>query len=500
MGRSDISQEPRPTSREDATDNRELAEVLDQALSQLNRGDDLEHVLARYPMHAGALRPMLRAARRVRRVRPPRPDPVAKQAGLDRVVRAARAQRDARVTAALDEAVTRVLAGEAAEAVVADYPGCADTLRPMLEAAVAVSTTPQPVPSEEAYFAGRHRLVKLAARRQRVAREGRAAAEAPGTAKLGTAKLASPDGAARLTGRLSRLLGVGSRLRRAAITAVLLVLMVLGSFSVTQVAADSLPTSPLYPVKRFTERVQLAFTPSSAAKAELHQRFSQARFQEARALARQTGKVDSQLVTDMLAQNDQFLGEVRGVAPERRQELVDDGARLFDQQRQWLRDFVDQVSDDPALAEAVERDLAALMPATPTPAVPATSTPEPSPTPTPAKLQATTSPAVVPATATPVPATATPTPEEVVVPEPPQEEPAATEPAISVPEPATAMPTPTATPEPVNTSPPTEATPTRELEATPTPAETEVVEGEATPTSTLPEIGLPTPPPSTPVP
>ncbi|MFQ5696463.1 MAG: DUF5667 domain-containing protein, partial [Terriglobia bacterium] len=457
-----------------------MAEVLDQALSQLNSGDVPERILARFPAHAGLLRPMLRAAQWVRRVTPPAPDITARQAGLARLLAAVRAQRDRRIDTLLDIALARLAAGEALETILADYTTGADALRPMLLAAAAISETPQPIPDQQKKREGRQRLLSAVVARQQ-ARAARTTAgafddaldEALAWLRQGadvetvlarypafavqmrpllhaaetvrSAPLPVPDEDAYFAGRrrvvtlaiehrrrtttpaarvpltqsigriLQGFLGVTPHLRRAAITVVLLVVMVLGSFSVTRVAADSLPTSPLYPVKRFSERIQLVLTPSTEVRAKLHLRFGQERLREAETLARQTGRVHSAVLGDMLAQNDQFLGTIKEIPLERREELLASGARLFYEQRQvltelsradgllsraeraTLTDFVGETGDDEAIAEEVGGDvgLAEFIPS-PMPVQIATITPRPSPTPLPTAIQQPARPTLAP--------------------------------------------------------------------------------------------------------
>ncbi|MFQ5595142.1 MAG: DUF5667 domain-containing protein [Anaerolineae bacterium] len=588
MGHRHESQaEDTPNSHGDAIEDWELEEVLDKALSQLNSGDDPEQILARFPAHAGLLRPMLRVAQWVRRVPPPAPDIAARQAGLTRLLAAVRAQRDRRVEALLDVALARLVAGEPADTILADYSTWANMLQPMLAAAITISETsqpnpdqqkkregrerllravearqythaaratagafedaldealarlrqgvdvetilarypafavqmhpllraaetvqhvPPPVPDEDAYFAGRQRVVRLAVeqRRQRL-RTATPTARVPVTQSIGRI--------------LQGFLGVTPHLRRATITVVMLVVMILGSFSVTRVAADSLPTSPLYPVKRFSERVQLVLTPSTEAKAILHLRFSQERLREAETLARQTGTVHSAVLGDMLEQNDQFLGTIKQISPEKREELLASGARVFFAQRQVLTelsradgllspleraaltDFVGEAGDDEAIAEEAgeDVDLAEFIP-TPTPIRLATITPRPSPTPAPATVQAPARPTSAPATATLIPPSATPSqaPAEVVL------EPAGPDALSTATGTATVTAAPTATPTatstfaPAATAEPREptATPISEPPATPTAAEP-VVEPSATSEIVLPTLPPPEPVPST---
>ncbi|MFQ5858716.1 MAG: DUF5667 domain-containing protein [Anaerolineae bacterium] len=635
MGRTGKSQEPTTNSQRDAIENWELEEVLDQALSQLNSGDNLERILARYPAHAGLLRPMLRVAQLIRRVPPPMPNPTAKQAGLDRLIVAVHALRDVQVATVLDGAIARLSAGEELETILVDNPTWADEIRPMLEAAAVVSDVPQPIPDQHKKQQGRERLLRevaalrqaqdAALRQARPERSRRAqdaalrqtqpalrsldmawdrlrSGDVPSTGS-GQALSLSKEQASETTGAfkdaldealaglrdgldvetvlahypafagqmrpllqtaedvwrvpppipaedayfagrervvrmaaqrrrqpiqsgerllkeladlLSQLLGVAPRLRRAAITVALLAAMILGGFSVTRVAAGSLPTSRLYPVKRFTEQVQLVFAPSTEAKAKLHLEFGQERLREAEVLARQTGRVDPGVLGEMLEENDRFLDKIKDVSLEKRRELLADGAQLFYQQRQALtklsgadsplsaseravlRDFVGEAGDDQAIAEEVQRDLdlAELIPS-PMPVSPATVTLAPSPTPVPTEApeKPAEQPTPVPPTATPVPPTATPpqAPAEMVLePAGPVEQtvPAATSTATQAPVPATATPTVAAPAGPVDTPPPVEATstPTSAPTATPTPSEPEV-------TPSPVEVVMPTLPP-----
>ncbi len=582
MGHKYESQaEDTPDSHRDAIEDWELEEVLDQALSQLNSGDVPERILARFPAHAGLLRPMLRAAQWVRRVPPPAPDITAQQAGLNRLLAAVRAQRDRRIDTLLDTALARLAAGEPIETILADYTTGADTLRPMLLAAAAISKAPQPIPDQHKKREGRERLLRAVVARQQ-ARAARATAgafddaldEALARLRQGadvdtvlarypafaaqmrpllhaaetvrhvpppvpdeeayfagrrrvvtlaiehrrrTATPATREPLTQSVGRiLQGFLGVTPHLRRAAITVVMLSVMILGSFSVTRVAADSLPTSPLYPVKRFSERIQLVLTPSTEARAILHLRFGQERLREAEMLARQTGRVHSAVLGDMLAQNDQFLGTIKEVSPEKREELLASGARLFYQQRQVLAElsrtdgllspaeratltgFVGEAGDDEAIAEEVGGNvgLAEFIPS-PTSVQLATITPRPSPTPLPTEIQQPARPTPAPATATLAPPTATPSqlPAEVVLePSGPEVVSTPTGAATATPSP-TATPTATATSAPVTTPQPVEPTATPVAEpATPTTAAPA-----ATPSATS-EILLPTLPPPEPVP
>jgi hypothetical protein len=480
-----------------------LDDVVDQAVARLRAGEDLEAVLRRYPQHVAVLRPILQAALTVSRTPLPKPDVRAREAGRQRLVRAVMARRQARVARelglqsgsaglshelpeVLDRALAWLAEGVDLETVLSRYPAYADLLRPMLQAAQAVQRTPHPTPSEEGYFSGRERLLRAVARQRR---ELRAARESVGARDRG------------LRGLLVALVRVPSGLRRAAITVVLLVLMVVGGFSVTQVAASALPDSPLYPVKRFSEQVQLLLTPSPEGKARLYLKFGQERLREAEALAQRKGEVEPRLLADLLTQNDQFFRVIRGADPEKQAVLLEEGKRLFEHQRRVLselsrelpsgpqreviEDVAGRVSEHQAFAEEVRGDpgLVGMVP-TRAPLPAAIATPQRA-TATPPVVKVTLPPPTeAPATATSLPPTPTPVPPtdtpQVEIVQQPMEE--ATQPPTAT---ATPSPTPTPTPTPTQgAATPPAGGPTATPEPSPTPQPT------ATPPG--PDIGQPT--------
>lgn len=89
----------------------DLAAVLDDCLSSMRAGVDLQACLMRYPERADELRPLLQAARDVGAVRTPAPDAAARTAGRQRMLAAlARKQalqhRGARVSSGLARMMT----------------------------------------------------------------------------------------------------------------------------------------------------------------------------------------------------------------------------------------------------------------------------------------------------------------------------------------------------------------------------------------------------------
>ncbi len=385
---------------------------------------------------------------------------------------------------ALDECLSQLNTGEVGlEEVLARYPEYEAELRPLLRMAMLVRQVPQVLPSAEAKAAGRRRLLAAVAKKRR-----EKALVRPGLLRrLG-------QGAATLVQPLVQPQRQPLRLAQA-IAALFVVVSLIGAGTVG-VAAGSLPDSPLYPIKRATERVQLALTTTPASKARLHMSYLERRVDEAEALA-EAGKGLKETLQDMESQNDATWTAISRVSEEERPNLQGDFDLLRERQQVTLEEIKPGLLS-PSDQEAVEEALVALEAAeamterTPSP-VPPTDTAAPAdtgwpaaPAPTATPVPPTFTPIPVP-TATPVPPTSTPVPTPTAVPtatETPQAEvtfeptvePTATEtpqadvpftPAVE----ATATPTPTATP----TSTPT-------LTPTPTPTPMPTVEPTTAPT------------------
>ncbi len=68
---------------------------------------------------------------------------------------------------ALDQCVSRLLAGESLDACLARYPEMREELRPLLEVAAVLAETPASAPAPEAKARGRQRLMDALARQPR---------------------------------------------------------------------------------------------------------------------------------------------------------------------------------------------------------------------------------------------------------------------------------------------------------------------------------------------
>lgn len=400
----------------------------------------------------------------------------------------------------LDECLRELNRGADLEALLRRYPDRASELRPLLEAALAVREAPRPRLSPRANAAGRQRLMRAVARKRRE-REARRA-------------------------RRPLLRWPWLRLPRpslAPIAAFLALTIVLASVGAVTAAADSLPDSPLYPVKLATERVQLAFTLDPAERARLHLSFAERRLQEVQAQLELRGMVSPLALEVMQRETRQALTAISMAPREEAWELLDDFVTLALRERDILAKLREEVP--PPAQEAVEdtievaqRELQRAATAAeqgdlgllaPTSVPTATPTPPPAtPTPRPPRPTATATPQP---TATPIPPTDTPTP----IPTPteakmevPSFEPTAVPEAEETPQVAVPtfepdvlpeLPTPTPTPEAggmgTPTAEPPEPTPTPQATATFVPTELPTLPPTPTPTPEAEGMGTPTPEP-----
>lgn len=276
-----------------------LSEVLDEALTRLSRGEQLEACLEDYPQHAPVLEPLLRtsALLQAEAATPLHPDletwlptgardfaAIAQQMLPQQVpqsqpaaapVRAGkrtarRTQQD--LSDVLDQALERIRAGASVEDSLAAYPQSAFTLEPLLNTgsllrAQAATTLP---PEMETWL------------RTTGARDFAAIAQ-----EL-TPRYASQRKPA----------ASGSLNWQRAVAAVAVAVALLGAADTA--SAASLPGQPLYTWKRAKEELTLSLATDPLERSQLHVDYAKRRLSEFNALVT-TGTVgDSTLISEML--------------------------------------------------------------------------------------------------------------------------------------------------------------------------------------------------------
>ncbi|NLE76043.1 MAG: hypothetical protein GX605_04745, partial [Chloroflexi bacterium] len=165
----------------------------------------------------------------------------------------------------LDQAASRVAGGEEPEAVLADHPAHAARLGPLLEVVGQVRLLQEAPPSPN-LAAGRARFLAQASA-AKAARSKRRSPASPGI-------VAWPS------------MRWGTALLRPMVTlTIVAVIFSLVGFT-AQAAGQSLPGSPLFPVKLAVERTQVALTLDPEDAARLHTDLAQKRLDEIELLAR----------------------------------------------------------------------------------------------------------------------------------------------------------------------------------------------------------------------
>ncbi len=187
----------------------------------------------------------------------------------------------------LDECLARMRHGESLGQCLDAFPEHAQELEPLLRQAGMLRSLPVVAPSAAARMRGRQALLrKLAAMRQR--KRGSWLASMfdvlPSWAMLGW-----PSAPGQARAWASALLVAGL-----AVAAVI----VLGTGTIA-LAQDSLPGTPLYPVKMAAETTQVALTADGQAKADLYMLLAQRRLSEALTQANRENKVSADTLLAM---------------------------------------------------------------------------------------------------------------------------------------------------------------------------------------------------------
>jgi len=207
----------------------------------------------------------------------------------------------------LDERLTQLLAEEnetVAESLVQPR------LEPLLRLAREIEALPRPEPNPKALRATQARVREAAIlKKEKARRRG-----------LFLSWLTDP----RVSLAFARVLAV-------------IVAMMVISLGTVAASADSLPHSPLYSVKRTSERVQLFLTFSPGGKAHLHLFFAERRLNETIELMSCCQSVDDAVLMSMLEQTDLAIAIICRLPTPEAEPLLDKAAELTAQQHDCLR-------------------------------------------------------------------------------------------------------------------------------------------------------------------
>lgn len=215
----------------------------------------------------------------------------------------------------LNECIDRVSAdASAAAACAAEYPEHAGELVPLVQLARAIRDLPRPEPPASG-LADVQDQVRRAARARREAER----AKSRPTLRLPVRQTGLPV-PARLVWRLVQ------------VAAIVLVALALSMGSIT-VAAESLPGSPLYPVKRAAEQVQLRITFDPQQRAALRLTFAERRANEMVALAHRGRPIDQVTLAVMLEETGIAIRELQNLSPEEARTLLTRAQNVLEYQQ-----------------------------------------------------------------------------------------------------------------------------------------------------------------------
>ncbi|MGA9348133.1 MAG: DUF5667 domain-containing protein [Anaerolineae bacterium] len=217
---------------------------------------------------------------------------------------------------ALDECLTQLLTGdERVEESLAQPPDDIPQLEPLLRLAEEIRALPRPEPNPMVLRATQVRVREAAVKKQ-----------------------------AGWGGLLSRwLAGQRVSLAFARALAVVIAVAVIG-FGTVAASADSLPHSPLYPVKRTTERVQFFLTFSPRGRAQLHLFFAERRLNETMELMSCCQSLNEALLKSMLEETDLAIEMICALPMPEAEPLVNRALELTAQQHTCLSQIRDEVS------------------------------------------------------------------------------------------------------------------------------------------------------------
>ena len=182
----------------------------------------------------------------------------------------------------LDECLARILTGgEDINQCLRDYPDVAGDLEPLLRTAMAVN-------AETASIQPRPAFKSLA--KQRFMDELQSSKQSSYVSK--------------------RVTLFGWQRRWAVVVVTLLLIVLIGGGGTVAASANSMPDSFLYPVKIATENIQMAFTRSDLAKAELEAKFADRRVNEITKMAEENKEKDLENAAERLAAHLERIGNL----------------------------------------------------------------------------------------------------------------------------------------------------------------------------------------------
>ena len=297
-----------------STENtRDLESALDRCLDALIAGDSIESCLARFPEHAAELEPLLLAARQVIDLPHPAPSPELKAETLRALELTPLTLEEARFQDALNHCLDLLSEGKNIEQCVELYPEMSSMLTPLLTTASTFRESIPATPRPEFKAEARRRVLSHVEQRRAI-----------------------------------RWLPIPSWRRwayRGALAAAAFLIMLSAGQLTLRASSGSSPGDVLYPVKEFSESVQMTLATSQEDEAKLHVELASRRAQEMAAAA---ADGDHEMVQELLVKLEAHLEEAPRLMNEKQfqkaLEMVMDGGGQLDHSH--VRDLLAVLNQD----------------------------------------------------------------------------------------------------------------------------------------------------------
>ncbi|MFQ5934036.1 MAG: DUF5667 domain-containing protein [Dehalococcoidia bacterium] len=231
-----------------------IEEILDQCLEALRRGESVESCLASFPEHSQELEPLLRIAHLTiisSSIGPPQELKGETKRNLH--LSSPESQHARQFEEVLSHCIDMLLDGHSVERCLELYPAHVPALEPLLRIAAGTKQALAVEARVDFKDSARDRILAYAGRR-------------------------------KWPRFLSRVLSPRWTYR-GAVAAVLVLVLSIAGVGTIRASSDSMPDDLLYPVKEFTEKVELTLATSKAKEAEVHVKLADRRAHELAAMA-----------------------------------------------------------------------------------------------------------------------------------------------------------------------------------------------------------------------
>ena len=268
--------------------DRRIEEALDHCLDGLLLGEPVEELLSSYPEHAEELAPLLQIASQAIASSSTTPNPELKSETRRYLgIQLGNDEAHGGLEDALDQCIDLLQQGYSIEQCLKRHPAHATALERLLTTALAL--------------------------KQEFAVEARAEFK-----DAALTRVLSYPGRRGPGGYIARLLGRRWSFKAAVAVASVLIMVLAGAGAV-KASSDSMPDDLLYPVKEFTEKVELTMATSSYKEADVHIKLANRRAHELAAMAKEGNYED---VSKLAAELEDHLNQMSILVQEQQRDAA----------------------------------------------------------------------------------------------------------------------------------------------------------------------------------